>query len=162
MREKKYNEEVIDTITEWINSNLDRRLSIDDIAEKSGYSRWYLQKLFAHCHNETLARYIRKRKLAACVHALKNSSVPIIALAMKYHFESQQSFTRSFKQVMGCTPHACRMRQLDAHSQAQLEGNINPCEICQQTQPVSEVNGRFAAGALNMRMLEAAEEVTTS
>ncbi len=39
MRENKYNEEVIDTITDWINNHFDQRLSIDDIAEKSGYSK---------------------------------------------------------------------------------------------------------------------------
>ena len=54
MREKKYNEEVIDSVTEWINTHLDQRLSIDDIAEKAGYSKWYLQKLFARCRNEKL------------------------------------------------------------------------------------------------------------
>jgi AraC-like DNA-binding protein len=157
MGEKKYNEEVIDSITEWINSHLDQRLSIDDIAEKSGYSKWYLQKLFARCRNETLARYIRKRKLAACVHALKSSSTPIITLAVKYHFESQQSFTRSFKQVMGCTPYVCRKRQLDPHIQAQLEGNINPCELCRQAQPVARDNKRFTAARLDIRHLDAAE-----
>lgn len=157
MRKKKYNEEVIDSITEWINSHLDQRLSIDDIAEKSGYSKWYLQKLFARCHNETLARYIRKRKLAACVHALKSSSTPIITLAVKYHFESQQSFTRSFKQVMGCTPYVCRRRQLDPDTQAQLEGNIHPCDLCRQAQPAARDNRRFTSARLDIRHIEAAE-----
>jgi len=157
MREKKYNEEVIDTITDWINNHLDQRLSIDDIAEKSGYSKWYLQKLFARCRNETLARYIRKRKLAACVHELKNSAVPIITLAVKYHFESQQSFTRSFKQVMGCTPYVCRKQQLDAQTQAQLEGNINPCALCRQAQPASHVSKRYTAKRLNIRTIDDGE-----
>lgn len=157
MREKKYNEEVIDTITNWINNHLDHRLSIDDIAEKSGYSKWYLQKLFARCRNETLARYIRKRKLAACVHELKNSQVPIITLAVKYHFESQQSFTRSFKQVMGCTPYVCRRQQLDAQTQAQLEGNSNPCALCRQAQPASRASERYSAKRLNIRTVDADE-----
>ena len=157
MREKKYNEEVIDTLTDWINSHLDQRLSIDDIAEKSGYSKWYLQKLFLRYRNETLARYIRKRKLAACVYALKNSSTPIITLAVKYHFESQQSFTRSFKQVMGCTPYVCRRRQLEPHIQAQLEGNINPCALCRQAQPATGGQQRFTSARLAVRNIETAE-----
>ena len=157
MREKKYNEEVIDSVTEWINNHLDQRLSIDDIAEKSGYSKWYLQKLFARCRNETLARYIRKRKLAACVHPLKSSNTPIITLAMKYHFESQQSFTRSFKQVMGCTPYVCRKRQLDPETQALLEGNINPCELCRQAQPAVNNHNRFTSARLDIRNIDIAE-----
>lgn len=50
MQERKYNEGVILAVTDWIVDNLDQRLSIDDIAQKSGYSKWYLQKLFARCH----------------------------------------------------------------------------------------------------------------
>lgn len=137
MNERKYNESVIVSITEWINNNLEQRLSVDDIAEKAGYSKWYLQKLFARYHNETLARYIRKRKLAACVNDLKNSRTPIINLALKYHFESQQSFTRSFKQLMGCTPSVCRRRQLDEAARQQLADTANPCALCSYAQPKS-------------------------
>ncbi len=132
MTQQKYNEGVIDSVTEWIISNLDQRLSIDDIALKSGYSKWYLQKLFARYHDETLARYIRKKKLILCISELKYSNAPIISLAVKYHFESQQSFTRSFKQVLGCTPLFCRKRKLGADAQATLRTSDDPCTLCRQ------------------------------
>jgi len=132
MTQQKYNEGVIDSVTEWIMANLDQRLSIDDIALKSGYSKWYLQKLFARYHNETLARYIRKKKLVHCINDLKASNVPIISLAVKYHFESQQSFTRSFKHVLGCTPLYCRKRQLDDETKQAMRESNDPCMLCRQ------------------------------
>lgn len=135
MNENKYNESVIISVTEWINNNLDQRLSIDDIAEKAGYSKWYLQKLFARYHNETLARYIRKKKLNASVKDLKNSNTPIISLALKYHFESQQSFTRSFKQIMGCTPSACRKRLMNDEAKQQMGDVDDPCALCGYVRP---------------------------
>jgi len=134
MNENKYNESVIISVTEWINNNLDQRLSVDDIAIKAGYSKWYLQKLFARYHDETLARYIRKKKLNASILDLKNSQVPIINLALKYHFESQQSFTRSFKQVMGCTPSACRKRPLNSETPSHLADSAHPCTLCSYAQ----------------------------
>ena len=130
MSENKYNESAIISVTEWINNNPGQRLSVDDIAIKAGYSRWYLQKLFARYHNETLARYIRKRKLNASIHDLKNSQTPVITLALKYHFESQQSFTRSFKQIMGCTPSTCRKRQMNHKAKQQLAEVAHPCTLC--------------------------------
>ncbi|WP_058973786.1 helix-turn-helix domain-containing protein [Type-D symbiont of Plautia stali] len=156
MMQKKYNEGVIDSVTKWIMENLDQRLSIDDIALKSGYSKWYLQKLFARYHHETLAHYIRKKKLVSCVSELKYSNAPIISLAVKYHFESQQSFTRSFKQMMGCTPLACRKRQLNAGVQQCFQDSTDPCAICRKqefdsTETVKEIrvpvtrNGKFPA-----------------
>ncbi len=132
MTQQKYNEGVIDSVTEWIMANLDQRLSIDDIALKSGYSKWYLQKLFARYHDETLARYIRKKKLIRCISELKYSKTPIISLAVKYHFESQQSFTRSFKQVLGCTPLYCRKRQLATDVQPALRASEEPCILCRK------------------------------
>lgn len=137
MKEHKYNESVIISITEWINHNLDQRLSIDDISEKAGYSKWYLQKLFTRYHNETLARYIRKKKLSACIHDLKNSRASIISLALKYHFESQQSFTRSFKQIMGCTPSACRKRLMSDETKQPVADVDDPCARCSYERPGS-------------------------
>ncbi|MGK3142544.1 helix-turn-helix domain-containing protein [Pantoea sp. C2G6] len=137
MNENKYNESVIISVTEWINCHLDQRLSIDDIACKAGYSKWYLQKLFARYHDETLARYIRKQKLIASIYELKNSRTPIITLALKYHFESQQSFTRAFKQVMGCTPSACRKRPFNAGAPP-LSSGADPCGQCSYARPAAE------------------------
>lgn len=137
MNENNYNESVIVSITEWINNNLDQRLSVDDIAEKAGYSKWYLQKLFARYHNETLARYIRKKKINASVNDLKNSRTPIINLALRYHFESQQSFTRSFKQIMGCTPSACRKRLKKDEAKQKMTGVDDPCALCSYARPGS-------------------------
>lgn len=137
MSENKYNESVIISVTEWINNNLGQRLSVDDIAIKAGYSRWNLQKLFARYHNETLARYIRKKKLNASLNDLKNSRTPIISLALKYHFESQQSFTRSFKQIMGCTPSVCRKRLMNEDAKQQMDEVDDPCALCSYVRPGS-------------------------
>lgn len=38
--------QVIDTIVEWIDENLNQPLRIDDIARHAGYSKWHLQRLF--------------------------------------------------------------------------------------------------------------------
>lgn len=37
--------QVIDTIVEWIDDNLNQPLRIDDIARHAGYSKWHLQRL---------------------------------------------------------------------------------------------------------------------
>lgn len=55
--------QVIDTIVEWIDDNLNQPLRIDDIARHAGYSKWHLQRLFLQYKGESLGRYIRERKL---------------------------------------------------------------------------------------------------
>ena len=53
--------QVIDTIVEWIDDNLNQPLRIDDIARHAGYSIWLLQRLFMQYTGESLGRYIRVR-----------------------------------------------------------------------------------------------------
>ena len=88
--------QVIDTIVEWIDDNLHQPLRIDDIARHAGYSKWHLQRLFLQYKGESLGRYIRERKLllaaAICVTPISGSTIS----ALKYGFDSQQTFTRVF------------------------------------------------------------------
>ena len=38
--------EIISTLIEWIDEHIDQPLNIDVVAKKSGYSKWYLQRMF--------------------------------------------------------------------------------------------------------------------
>ncbi len=45
--------QVIDTIVEWIDDNLNQPLRIDDIARHAGYSKWHLQRLLCSTKGES-------------------------------------------------------------------------------------------------------------
>lgn len=49
-------ESVINSISEWIDNNLHIPLPIEQLAHHSGYSKWYLQRLFTHYKGESLGR----------------------------------------------------------------------------------------------------------
>lgn len=63
--------QVIDTIVEWIDDNLNQPLRIDDIARHAGYSKWHLQRLFMQYKGESLGRYVRERKLKLAARDLR-------------------------------------------------------------------------------------------
>lgn len=92
---------VIPHLLLWINSNIEHRLSIDDVAKKSGYSKWYLQRMFSDETGKSLGKFIRDRKLACIVEELLVTDESILNLALKYGFESQQSLTRTFTKKYG-------------------------------------------------------------
>lgn len=52
-------EEIIQFLKSWINENLGNVLSIEKVAEKSGYSKWQLQRMFRNLTQKTLGDYIR-------------------------------------------------------------------------------------------------------
>ena len=51
---------------------------------------------------------MRLRRMAKAVYELKYSDAPIVDIALKYDYDSQESFTRIFKNAFGVTPGAHR------------------------------------------------------
>ncbi|CVC77114.1 Right origin-binding protein [Serratia marcescens] len=41
-----HQQQVIEQLLAWIEQSLDQPLTLDDIAAKSGYSKWHLQRMF--------------------------------------------------------------------------------------------------------------------
>lgn len=99
---------IISDLIVWIEKNLEQPLSIDHVALKSGYSKWHLQRMFKEVTGQVLGTYIRHRRLTYAALALRMTSKPILDIAMQYRFDSQQSFTRSFKKQFDVTPASYR------------------------------------------------------
>ncbi|MEC5317719.1 helix-turn-helix domain-containing protein [Brenneria populi subsp. brevivirga] len=98
----------IDELILWINNNIESHMLIDDIAVKSGYSKWHLQRMFLAETGYTLGQFIRDRKLNLIAEKLVTSNAPLIDLALRFGFDSQQSFTRAFHKKYKLPPHKYR------------------------------------------------------
>jgi AraC-like DNA-binding protein len=81
-----------------------------EVAAATGYSRAHLGRLFLEMTGETLAGYIRKRRLSEAARRLVTTHASILDLALDYQFESQEAFTRSFKRLFRLSPGAYRKR----------------------------------------------------
>lgn len=62
----------IHSILSWIEDNLESPLSLEKVSERSGYSKWHLQRMFKKETGHSLGQYIRSRKLTEI--AQKSSS----------------------------------------------------------------------------------------
>ncbi len=62
----------------------------------------------------SLGQYIRSRKMTEIAQKLKESNEPILYLAERYGFESQQTLTRTFKNYFDVPPHKYRMTEAPA------------------------------------------------
>ena len=87
---------IIHELTTWIDENLTQPMKIEDVARRAGYSRWHLQRMFFDVMNERLGHYIRDKKLISAADELCSTSLSVMEISLKYGYESQQSFTRSF------------------------------------------------------------------
>lgn len=95
---------IIEVLLAWIEDHLEQSLSIDEVAKKSGYSKWHLQRIFKDVTGLSIGAYTRGRRLSRAAIALRLTSRSILDIAAQYHFDSQQTFTRAFKLQFGETP----------------------------------------------------------
>jgi AraC family transcriptional regulator len=95
---------------DFIETHLTEALSLAEVADQAAFSSWHFQRLFSTLTGEPLKTYIRKRRLSAAAVELMQSKQRILAIALKYRFESQAAFTRAFRAQFGCPPGQFRLQ----------------------------------------------------
>jgi len=95
-------------LIDWIDNNIEARLDLDTVADRAGYSKWHLQRMFKEHTGHPLGEYIRAKKLKKSADRLTTTNEPILNVAISLGFDSQQSFNRSFKRQYGVAPGAWR------------------------------------------------------
>ncbi len=89
---------------EYIENNLCERIALDTVAEKAHFSKYHFIRIFFATTGETVGAYIRKRRISKSALELITTSISILELAIKYQFDSQEAYTRSFKKVFKTPP----------------------------------------------------------
>lgn len=100
--------EGLQNAVEYIEDNLTEELNINDIAAKAYVSAFYFQKIFSVLCGFTVGDYIRSRRLTCAAQELSAEDARIIDIAMKYGYDSPDSFTRAFTRFHGISPSAAK------------------------------------------------------
>ncbi len=106
----------IHSILDWIEDNLGIATVTGESVRAFGLLKWHLQRMFKKETGHSLGQYIRSRKMTEIAQKLKESNEPILYLAERYGFESQQTLTRTFKNYFDVPPHKYRMTNMQGES----------------------------------------------
>jgi AraC-like DNA-binding protein len=101
-------EEIISKLINYLEDHLTENFKLDELAEKAGYSKYHLNRIFAEVVGCTIGRYIMRRRLTEAARLLLSTKQPIIDIAMQVGYESQQAFTFAFKQLYEESPQVYR------------------------------------------------------
>jgi len=93
---------------QYIESNLTHEITVNDVANHVYASNAHYQRVFSLAAGITIGDYIRNRRLSLAGQDLLLSKNRIIDVAMKYQYDSQESFTKAFTRFHGITPYSAR------------------------------------------------------
>ncbi|MBR1508836.1 MAG: AraC family transcriptional regulator [Eubacterium sp.] len=109
---------------DYIEQNLTEELDIEKIAEKAALSSFYYQRIFGALCGMTVGEYIRARRMTLAAQELSSSDHRVIDVAVKYGYDSPDSFAKAFQRFHGITPTKARESGASLRSFAPLHIKI--------------------------------------
>lgn len=106
---------------QYIEQHITEEISADEIARQVNVSPFYFQKGFAMLCGFTLGEYIRNRRLALAGNEIATGEEKVIDIALKYGYDSPDSFTKAFTRFHGVTPAKARRDSVMLKSFAPLK-----------------------------------------
>lgn len=98
-------EQFLEKANTYIEQNLlNAKFSIETLASEMNMSRSQLHRKLAAIAGQTTSEFIRNVRLRKAAFLLKNQQGGISEIAFEVGFDNLSYFTRSFKEVYGCTP----------------------------------------------------------
>ena len=93
---------------DYIEANLTEEIDYEKVAAECFSSSYHFQRVFSILCGYTLGEYIRLRRLSLAGTELANGKEKVIDIALKYGYDSPDSFAKAFQKFHGITPSEAR------------------------------------------------------
>ncbi len=100
--------EAIREAISYVEKHITEDITMYDVADHVHISPFYFHKGFSILCGYSITEYIRNRKLALAGQELLAEDISVIELAMKYGYDSPDSFTKAFTRFHGYSPSIVR------------------------------------------------------
>ncbi|MBS7008519.1 AraC family transcriptional regulator [Anaerostipes sp.] len=106
------NLQVIGRMLDYIEEHLnDEELNLDMIAEQMGYSKYHLHRMFTFVVGISIHQYLQRRRLTEASRMLVFTEKTLMEIGLYAGYDTQRSFSRSFKSMYKCTPSSYRKQR---------------------------------------------------
>lgn len=95
---------IIRKVIIYVRDNYRRRLTLDEIAEYVGLSKYYLSRIFSAAMGISLSAYIRNVRLDVAANLLKSSEMSVKEISYKTGFKNANYFTDAFTKKFMVSP----------------------------------------------------------
>lgn len=87
-----------------IEANLDRPMTLEELAGVACFSPYHFHRIFRGMVGEGVAEFLRRLRLERAAHSLRTTRRPVTRIAFEAGYQSHESFSRAFKEMTGRSP----------------------------------------------------------
>lgn len=95
---------VVSKAVEYINSNIEKNISIDEICTEIHVSKYHFCRQFKKATGTTVMKYVLKTRIVMAKNMILNENLPITEISNRCGFSSVSYFSRVFKDETGVSP----------------------------------------------------------
>jgi AraC family transcriptional regulator len=98
----------LNSAMQYIDSHLADEIDFKRVAQTAGCSEYHFRRMFSSLSGMALGEYIRLRRLSQAALELRDSTIKVIEVAVKYGYGSPDAFSRAFYEFHRLTPSEAR------------------------------------------------------
>jgi len=98
----------ISLATDFIHSNFEKPLMLQDMARSAFLSRHHFLRLFKHIHDITPHEYLQRKRATVAARLLRGSELAVEDIVKQVGFDSRSTLFRAMRRFHGVTPRECR------------------------------------------------------
>ena len=99
-----YSNELVVKILNYIDDNLYKRITMDEISSIFYFNKDYLMRIFKKELDITIMDYINKRRIYNSLELLKNTDDLVIKIALNSGYSSLEYYSETFTKILGVSP----------------------------------------------------------
>jgi len=113
--------EQLNSALAYIEENLAGQIDLQEVALRANCSEYHFSRMFSFLAGVGLAEYIRRRRLTLAAFDLRDPEMRVLDVALKYDYQSADSFARAFQAVHGVAPSRARQATLKAYARLSFQ-----------------------------------------
>ncbi len=117
-------EEWFPRLLEYLSCSFTQEISLEKLAREMGVSSWHLSRVFSERVGYTIPQYLHQLRVGQAAQPLLSTRDTVTDICFACGYKNIRSFNRAFRQMMGCTPSAFRIKS--RQPAAQNEGTLLP------------------------------------
>jgi AraC family transcriptional regulator len=99
-------------VIDYIDADMSSKINSRDLAAVAGLSRMHFASQFRVATGLRPHEFLLQRRIRRAAELMRDTTMPIIEIALSVGFQTQAHFTTVFKQFTGCTPRNWRVGNL--------------------------------------------------